>query len=153
MRQKSRTRTWLLVQPINKFHKNPLPSLFVCSQTLPMGEETASILWAAGSRLCIFLAHVIPQVPSFLLFFNSLLLHVAPSHIQLWPPLLLPRKGEGRGMEGRNEKQGRCSISLCPILGSLERHTDCCLVMTAFISLITFTDCIEELLGSSGCSW
>lgn len=56
-------------------------------------------------------------------------------------------------MEGRKEKQGRCSISLCPVLGSLVRYTDRHLVMTAFISLITFTDCNEEILGAPGCSW
>lgn len=71
----------LFIQAINNSHKNPLPSLFVLSQTLPMGKETASILWAAGSRLCIFLAHVIPQVPLFLFFFNSLLIHIPPSQV------------------------------------------------------------------------
>lgn len=77
------TDTLLFIQAINNSHKNPLPNLFVLSQTLPMGKETTSILWAAGSRLCIFLACVIPQVPSSLFFFNSLLIHIPPSQVKL----------------------------------------------------------------------
>lgn len=75
------TDTLLFIQAINNSHKNPLSYLFVLSQTLPMGKETASILWTAGSRLCIFLIRVIPQVPLFLLFFNSLLVLVPPSQV------------------------------------------------------------------------